>query len=474
MNTWRTLRTFLFVLPAFGLFCQEIEIPDKPVTKQTEDPPKVKAPAKKAAPAKPKATKARTAVPSDPKGEDPSSPLVANPNSKNNQDNPVQGETKPVQGPVRPNETGRSTTSDQLTRFEFGHYCLAQTSSLQKGGRINPWRARFVDYTPTLTEQKHIQSSLSIPQFIYSQCRFYRISGNNYFGSNRSTFNSMFLVNGPGFINATLVNETKAGEVIKEGEELSVRFRFKDYEVRFWPNRNPGTQPNCFAFGYQNGTFVKYNKDSTRLSVPYNLGGILAISLSEHEAIGVFRFPLADSVVTMKGIRLQNEVLLEADQPKQISLSYIKTDPSSTSGIVALDSQRVLRARIKLDEPRQIDISFTARTNDSITLPYDLHTESDLSLSVTANNIMDLTKSIPDLNSISTLSFEKQDQQRVRFLAQSDLAYAGARLEVYLWPTSIHRGSGETNGPWKPILDNYLAKVRVLRLPVHEALLPQN
>ncbi len=360
------------------------------------------------------------------------------------------------------------------TPFEFGSYCLARTRFLEKKRRVISWRAKFTEDHPSPEEQKSLQTTLAIPPAVYAQSKVYRVSGNNSFGANRSTFKSVLLINGPGFIKAVLGQDIQLGERLSTSEGVTVRFKFRDCEVMFWPIQAPGTYPNHLVLGYQSGSLVHFGRNKSSLILPYSLGGILALDYSDHEAVGVFRFPLNDAVIPMRGIRLGNEILLEADQPRQISLTYHRNDPSQTAGVGGMEAPGLLRIKVKLGEPRQLDVSFIAKSNDLISLPFDLHGESELSVTVSGTSLKNLSATLPDLGKILKASGEKADREAVALLSQLDQAYAKGRLQVYMWPASTQRPGGEANAAWRTILSNSIAKAMKLKLPVQEATAPKD
>jgi serine/threonine protein kinase len=366
-----------------------------------------------------------------------------------------------------------SAVGAPATPFEFGSYCLARTRFLEKKRRVISWRAKFTEDHPGLEEQKHLQTTLAIPPAVYAQSRVYRVSGNNSFGANRSTFKSVLLINGPGFIKAILGQEIQPGERLSTTEGVAVRFQFRDCEVMLWPIQAPGTYPNHLVLGYQSGTLVHFGKNKSSLILPYSLGGILALGYSDHEAVGVFRFPLNDAVIPMRGIRLGSEILLEADQPRQICLTYHRNEPSRTAGVGGMEAPGILRVKVKLDEPRRLDVSFIAKSSELISLPFDLHGESELSVTASGASLKDLSAALPDLGKILKASGEKADREAVALLSQLDQAYAKARLQVYMWPASTQRPGGEANAAWRTILGNSIAKAIKLQLPVQEATAPK-
>lgn len=378
-------------------------------------------------------------------------------------------------GPAAPSTPKAAAHVEALaTLLEFGPYGLARSRYLQKDRRVISWRAKFEEEHPGPEERGRLLATLAIPQAVHAQCKVYRVSGNNTFGANRSTFKSVLLISGPGFIKATLGKETQLGERHSSLEGGSVRFTFQDCEVMFWPIQAPGTYPNQLVLAYQSGALVQFGRNKSSLSLPFSLGGILALGYSDHEAVGVFRFPLNDAVITLRGIRLGNELLLEADQPKQLAVSYHRSDPSRVAGVGGLEAPGTLRVKVSLEDSRQVDLSFIAKTNNLISLPYDLHGEAELSLSVSGTSLRDLSTAVPDLAKILKVSRSTPDREAVALLAQLDQAYARGRLQVYMWPPSVQRSGGEASAAWRTILSNSIAKAVTLQLSVQEAPAPRN
>jgi hypothetical protein len=179
--------------------------------------------------------------------------------------------------------------------YDFGAFCLATTKFHQEGGRINPWKATFSPHSPSNYELKGLQSMAGVQPGILPYCKIFNIMGSNYFGRDRSQSSfGITLINGPGFIKAMFNREIQTGEIKRIDGEECVVFSFANHLVTFWPVRKPEAFLDTFIVGFQNGSLVNYKRGADSLQVPFNTSGVVALTLSEREAVGLFRFPLAD------------------------------------------------------------------------------------------------------------------------------------------------------------------------------------
>lgn len=358
--------------------------------------------------------------------------------------------------------------------YDFGTFCLATTKFLQENGRINPWKATLSPHTPSSIELKGLQSMAGVQPAIFPYCRMYNIMGSNYLGRNRSQSSfGITLINGPGFVKAMFNREIQTGEIKQVDGEECVVFSFANHLVTFWPVRKPDEFPDTFIVGFQNGSLVNYNRGSGNTLVPFNTSGILAITMSEHEASGLFRFPLSDFTVPVRGIRKGNEVWLEADQQRQLAWFYWRETYVHSPGIGSVESMKTLRLKIKLKEPRRIDICYVARGYDDqlFKIGNDLHEESTLSLSVSGAKIVDLDAlREPFVKNFNTSPSWKVDDGQEGFMFQADSAFAKAGLVADIWANVGTRGSSDPyNKDWDSNRRSQIRKAENLNMNFKQA-----
>ena len=354
--------------------------------------------------------------------------------------------------------------------YDFGVFCLATTKFHQEGGRINPWKATFSPHTPSNYELKGLQSMAGVQPAILPYCKMFNIMGSNYFGRDRSQSSfGITLINGPGLIKAMFNREIQTGEIKKVDGEECVVFAFANHLVTFWPVRKPEVFLDTFIVGFQSGSLVN------SLQVPFNTSGVVALTMSEREAVGLFRFPLADFTVPIRGIRKGNEVWLEADQPRQLAWEYWR-DGYYIGGIGTADSLRTLRIKIKLDEPRRIDISYLAKGYDfnQFKIGNDLHEESTLSLSVSGAKIVDLNDlNEPFVKKFNTSPSWKVDDSPEGFMFQADAALVSAGLGADIWvPALVKSTRAAYNKDWDSSFQRQIGRAKELHMKIKQAVPP--
>jgi hypothetical protein len=137
---------------------------------------------------------------------------------------------------------------------------------------------------------------------------------------------------------------------------------------------------------------------------------------------------------------------------------------------------RTLRIKIKLEEPRRIDISYLAKGYDSnqFKIGNDLHEESTLSLSVSGAKIVDLN----DLKESFVKNFNaspswKVDDSPEGFMFQADAAMVSVGLGADIWvPALVKSTRAAYNKDWDSLFQRQVVKAKDLHMKIKQAAPP--
>lgn len=483
----KTIIPFLTVLLLLGpLGAQEVEITQrpKPAPSQLQKDEPVKPPVKKAKPA-PKAAKAPKAAPHAPAAAAPPAlppgvdlknltpdklpPGVTMEDVKRMQ---MQQAAASKGGPKgSPKAAAAPAAPVHLPPvYDLGPYCIAKTRYLQDSGKEIIWKGQYEPFTPSPQMLKQFMGSANVPPALLPYLKYYKINGSETFGEHHDThFFGYYLVNGPGVLKAAMQKGFSGAEVVdaehktENGREVLV-LAFSNLFVTLVPARGAEQYDECLALAYNHGSLVNYPRQ-TNSTVPFSPDGILAVKYSKYEAVGLFRFPMARATVPMHGVRWGDELWLESEQNRQTTLAVcLQGTQSATRGITGVDGLRPLRIKVRLTEPRALEVCFVAKGfgHWNFSMPGDLHEQSLVSLSVPASRLHPL----PELQKAFLENFQspswRSDDSPESFMGQADASYLGAGLPLELFMAQEDSKGKIACDPYRQMAVEALKKAKAL------------
>jgi len=381
----------------------------------------------------------------------------------------VVSEGSPSPAPADLNLAPAALPSKVLPRtFDLGRRCVGFTTHLQEGGRIHAWIATLAPLAAGSLEAQQAILMGRIPEELVPHSRFYKITGNNCFKPDRGLFEAGILAVGPGFVTWLLGNESRAGDRLPSPAGESLRFAFKTLTVSLWPGRLPKAEPRLMALGFHHGSLATRAGGAKGSLVPFATDGILTVAVTGHEVTGLFKFPLAEVAIPMKGVRHDDELWLEAPHPELISLLYQAGVPELLPGITQLDKPRTLRIKVRTELPRRMELCFIpARGEEAFQASGEFKEGSALSLTVLDAAVVDL----PGLRESfarnrATPNWATSDGWD-GFLRQADMAYHAAGLAAGVWDFAFNKKTLEIpSKAWKEERSKLLSKALGLEVKV--------